>query len=237
LLFAIATYAAFFATFLYLIAFVGPVPVVPATVDRGPASSVPVAMVIDLSLIALFGLQHSVMARQGFKRIWTRVVPIAGERSIFVLAASFTLIILFLFWRPMPTEVWNIVGAEARGLVWALFAIGWFTVLLSTCLLNHFELFGLQQAWLNFRGVEAAPAKMRTPFLYRHVRHPLYLGFFIAFWAAPTMTLGHLTLASGMSAWMLAAISFEERDLVRAFGKQYQDYRDRVGMLIPRFRS
>ena len=235
LLFAVVAYAIFFATFLYLIAFAGDLPWVPVTVDRGPEASLGIALGVDLALIALFGLQHSVMARQGFKRAWTRVVPEPAERSVYVLAASAALIVLFAFWRPIEGTVWSVGGAAAYAL-WALFALGWLIVLLSTFLINHFELFGLQQAWFHARGRQAAPPQFRQPLLYKHVRHPLYAGFFLAFWATPQMSYGHLLLALGMSVYMLIAIRYEERDLVGLFGDDYDEYRRRVGMLTPRFR-
>jgi protein-S-isoprenylcysteine O-methyltransferase Ste14 len=236
LLFAIVAYAIFFATFLYLIAFVGDFPFAGRTVDVGPESPVAAAVVIDIALIALFGLQHSVMARQGFKRWWTRVVPPPAERSVYVLAASITLMILFLGWRPIPIVVWNVTNPALSWIIWALFGLGWATVLLSTFLINHFELFGLQQAWFHMRGREAEPPKFRQPLFYKWIRHPLYLGFFMAFWAAPEMTAGHLLLAAGVSIYMLIAIRYEERDLVDLFGKDYEDYREQAGMLTPRFR-
>jgi protein-S-isoprenylcysteine O-methyltransferase Ste14 len=235
LLFAVIAYAIFFATFLYLIAFVGNLPFVPVTVDRGPQVSLAAALLINVALIALFGVQHSVMARQGFKRAWIRIVPKQTERSVYVLAASAALIVLFAFWRPMPGVVWSVGGAAAL-VLWALFGLGWLIVLLSTFLINHFELFGLQQAWFHTRGREAAAPQFRQPLFYKLVRHPLYAGFFLAFWATPVMSYGHLLLALGMSAYMLVAISYEERDLVGVFGKDYKDYRQRVGKLTPRFR-
>ena len=235
LLFALVAYAIFFATFLYLIAFVGDLPWVPVTVDRGAEASPGIALAVDLALIALFGLQHSVMARQGFKRAWKRVVPEPAERSVYVLAASAALIILFAFWRPIAGTVWSVDGAASYAL-WALFALGWLIVLLSTFLINHFELFGLQQAWFHARGRQAAPPQFRQPLFYKHVRHPLYAGFFLAFWATPQMSYGHLLLALGMSAYMLIAIRYEERDLVGLFGNEYEEYRRHVGMLTPRFR-
>ena len=237
LLFAIAAYAVFFATFLYLICFVGDFTFVSLTVDEGgPETTVAAAIVIDVLLIALFGVQHSVMARQGFKRVWTRIVPPPVERSVFVLAASAVLIVLFLFWRPIPQVVWDVQSPLFRQLIDVLFWVGWVTVLVSTFLINHFELFGLQQAWFHLRGREPVPPTFRQPMLYRWVRHPLYLGFFIAFWAAKEMTVGHLLLAAGLSVYMLIAIRYEERDLVGHFGQDYEDYRARVGMLTPRFR-
>jgi len=236
LLFAIAAYAVFFATFLYLICFVGNFPVTPVTVDRGPDSPVAVAVVIDLVLIALFGLQHSVMARQGFKRAWTRVVPPRAERSVYVLVASLMLIILFLFWRPIEGTLWDARGSALEMLLWIGFGAGWGIVLLSTFLLNHFELFGLQQAWFHVQGRTAAEPQMRQPLFYRYVRHPLYSGFFLAFWSTPHMTYGHLLLAAGLSLYMLIAIRYEEHDLVGLFGKDYEDYRQTAGMLTPRLR-
>jgi protein-S-isoprenylcysteine O-methyltransferase Ste14 len=234
--FAAFAYAIFFATFLYLIAFVGNLPFAPLTVDRGPEAPLLTALAIDSALIAAFGLQHSVMARQGFKKWWTSFVPREAERSVYVLAASLMLILLFLFWRPIPGIVWQVEQPWAVLLLLGLFAAGWLLVLLSTFLINHFELFGLQQAWFHARGREASAPVFRQPLFYRLVRHPLYLGFFIAFWATPVMSYGHLLLAAGMSLYMLVAIRYEERDLVGLFGRDYEEYRGRVGMLSPRLR-
>lgn len=236
LLFAMVAYAIFLATFLYLIAFVGDLPLVPRTVDRGPEAPLFGALIVNVALIAMFGVQHSVMARQGFKRVWTRIVPKPAERSVYVLAASAALIVLFYLWRPLPVTVWDVRGTVAEMPLWVMFALGWGIVLLSTFLINHFELFGLQQAWLHARGRETAAPVFRQPMLYKWVRHPLYLGFFIAFWATPHMTVGHLVLALGMSAYMLIAIRYEERDLTALFGRDYEDYRRDVGMLTPRLR-
>ncbi len=236
LLFAIVAYAIFFATFLYLICFVGNLPFVPLSVDRGPEAPVATAVVIDIALIALFGIQHSVMARQGFKRAWTRIVPNPIERSVYVLAASIALMILFLWWRPIEGTVWNLAGTVFEMPLWILFAAGWGIVLLSTFLLNHFELFGLQQAWFHMRGREAAPHELRQPMFYKWVAHPLYSGFFLAFWATPVMSYGHLLLAAGVSVYMLIAIRYEERDLTDYYGDDYRRYRSGVGMLTPRFR-
>lgn len=236
LLFAILCYAIFFATFLYLVVFVGDFKFATVTVDNGPVARPAVAAVIDILLIALFGFQHSVMARQGFKRAWMRIVPPPIERSVYVLAASIMLIILFLFWRPIDGMIWDVTSPAFADFIWVLFWIGWATVLLSTFLINHFELFGLQQAWFYLRGHEAEPPKFRQPLFYKYVRHPLYLGFLFAFWAAPEMTAGHLLLAAGISVYILTAIRFEEHDLVSLFGKDYELYREKVGMLTPRFR-
>jgi protein-S-isoprenylcysteine O-methyltransferase Ste14 len=235
MLFALVAYAIFFATFLYLIAFVGNIAAVPRTVDVGPAAPVAAALVIDIALIALFGVQHSVMARPGFKTWWTRVVPPPAERSVYVLMASAVLIILFAFWRPIAGTVWSVTSPLGAGVLWALFALGWGIVLISTFLLNHFELFGLQQAWLHLRGRQAEPPELRQPMLYKWIAHPLYAGFFLAFWATPRMSYGHLLLAAGMSAYMLIAIRYEERDLTGFYGEDYTRYRKGVGMIFPRF--
>jgi protein-S-isoprenylcysteine O-methyltransferase Ste14 len=234
LLFAIACYAIFFATFLYLIVFVGSFEFATPTVDVGPAAPPLNAALIDVVLIALFGIQHSVMARPAFKAQWTRIVPKPAERSVYVLAASIALMILFRFWRPIDTLVWDVSSPGPSGFIWLLFWGGWTTVLISTFLINHFELFGLQQAWLYCWGRECGEPEFRQPYLYKWVRHPLYLGFFFAFWATPKMTVGHLLLAAGVSVYMLIAIRYEERDLTVLFGDDYRRYRERVGMLIPR---
>ena len=237
LLFGVVAYLIFFTTFLYLVAFVGNLPGVPLTVDRGGiAGPLPLALIVDLALIALFGLQHSIMARQGFKAAWTRIVPAPVERSMYVLLASLALIILFLFWQPLPSPVWSIGNQAAAYLLWALFGLGWLIVLLSTFLLNHFELFGLHQVWSHAGGRAMPEPQFRQPLFYKWVRHPLYTGFFLAFWATPQMTAGHLLLALGMSAYMLIAIRYEERDLVGLFGDDYEGYRGRVGMLTPKLR-
>lgn len=236
LVFGVVAYAIFFATFLYLIAFVGNLPEVPRTVDRGPASGLGAALVVNLALIGLFGLQHSVMARQGFKRAWTRIVPEPIERSAYVLFASLALMLLFAFWRPIPGTVWSVENSVGAAALWGLFALGWLIVLLSTFLISHFELFGLKQVYLHLRGTAPEAPRFRQPFFYRMVRHPLYSGFFLAFWATPVMTYGHLLLALGMSAYMLVAIHYEERDLVGLFGEDYENYRRNVGMLAPKMR-
>ena len=236
LLFAIFAYAVFFATFLYLICFVGNLPIAPLTVDRGPDSPVGLAIILDLLAISIFGLQHSVMARPAFKRRWARIVPPTIERSVYVLAASVALMIMFTLWSPIDAVVWDASATWLEFPLWLLFAAGWVVVLTSTFLINHFELFGLQQAWLNLRGQKAADAELRQPFLYKWVAHPLYAGFVLAYWAIPRMTAGHLLLAIGTSIYILIAIRYEERDLTAHFGREYSDYRARVGMLFPRLR-
>ncbi|TRW14639.1 methanethiol S-methyltransferase [Glacieibacterium frigidum] len=232
LAFAVAAYAVFFATFLYLIGFVAGLPGLPRTIDTGPVVAVPVAAAIDLGLIALFGAQHSLMARPAFKRAWTRTVPEPIERSVYVLIASLLLILLMTIWHPIPGDLWRVEGTAAL-VLWVVCGIGWGLVLLSTFLLNHFELFGLRQAYFHLRGRLAGPAEFHQPLLYRIVRHPLYLGFIIAFWATPAMSWGHLLFAAGMTAYILIAIPIEERDLVAALGPAYEDYQRRVGALVP----
>jgi methanethiol S-methyltransferase len=236
LLFGVLAYLIFFATFLYLVAFTGNLPQAPLTVDRGgPIGALFPAVAIDLLLIALFGLQHSVMARPRFKRAWTRIVPEPVERSVYVLLASVMLIVLFLFWRPIPAPVWSVENEIAAYALWGLFGLGWAIVLVSTFLISHFELFGLVQVWNHASGATPAPPVFRTPLFYRRVRHPLYSGFILAFFATPMMTVGHLVLALGMLGYILIAIVHEERDLISLFGRDYEDYRSRAGMLIPRF--
>jgi len=235
LLFGVLAYLIFFATFLYLVAFVGNLPWVPRTVDRGhEVVGLAHAIAADIGLIALFGVQHSVMARRRFKEAWTRIVPEAAERSVYVLIASLVLILLFWFWHPIPTMIWSVSIPWLVYLLWGLFGLGWLIVLLSTFLLNHFELFGLQQVWNGAGGRPAAAPEFRTPLFYKRVRHPLYSGFVLAFWAIPAMSAGHLLLAAGMTVYILIAIRHEERDLVRLFGIQYQEYRRRAGMLLPK---
>lgn len=231
---AAAIYLLFFATFLYFIGFVAGLPMLPTHVDKGLVSAPLGAAVIDLALIALFGLQHSVMARPGFKAVWTMIVPKPIERSVYVLAASLVLILLFALWHPIAGNVWQVEAPIARTALWVLFAAGWLVALLSTFLINHFELFGLSQVVRNLRHRAPAAPVLRMPLFYKLVRHPLYAGFFIAFWATPVMSYGHLLLAAGMSAYVLIAIRYEERDLVDTFGHDYVAYRDRVGMLTPK---
>jgi protein-S-isoprenylcysteine O-methyltransferase Ste14 len=235
LLFGILAYLIFFATFLYLIAFVGNLPWVPRTADAGhDVVGLVHAVAADIALIALFGLQHSVMARQRFKAAWVRIVPAPLERSVYVLAASLVLILLFWFWHPIPSMIWSVSNPMLVYLLWGLFGLGWLIVLLSTFLLSHFELFGLHQVWSHAGGRPAPPPEFRTPLFYQRVRHPLYSGFVLAFWAVPAMSAGHLLLAAGMTVYILIAIRHEERDLVGLFGADYEAYRARAGMLFPR---
>ena len=226
-------YLGFFATFLYLIAFVGNL-FVPKSVDIGPTVAPALAALIDIGLIVLFGLQHSIMARPAFKRWWTGFIPPELERSIYVLAATAALAILLVGWQPIPTPViWSVEAPALVTLIWVLFGLGWAILLLSTFLINHFELFGLHQLWRYMRGLPEPKPSFVQPLFYRAVRHPLYLGFIIAFWAAPVMTLGHLLFSAGMTAYILVGIAYEERDLLTAIGTPYAEYRRKVGMLLP----
>ena len=248
LAFGVFAYAVFLPTFLYLIAFVGNLPatalsqwlpwlptLVPHTVDAGRATGpVALAVLIDAGLILAFGLQHSLMARLGFKRWLTRQLPPAAERSVYVLLASAMLLLLFWQWRPLPEVVWSVDATGLQALAWIVFAAGFGVVLLSTFLIDHFDLFGLRQSWNQFRGNPARPVQFVTPLFYRAVRHPLYLGFLLAFWSAPVMTQGHLLFAATMSAYVLVAIRFEERDLLRQLGERYARYREQVPALLPR---
>ena len=231
--FAAIAYAIFFATFLYLIAFVGSF-AVPRTIDAGGSqTSIGIALTVNIVLIALFGIQHSVMARQGFKTAWTQIVPKPIERTVYVLFASGMLCVLYYFWHPIAGDVWRVENVTASIILWALFGLGWVIVLASTFLINHFELFGLQQVWRHMRGQVEAPFKFRTPFLYKLVRHPLYSGFLLAFWATPHMTYGHMLFSVGMTIYILIAIAYEEKDLVAYFGQDYERYQQNVGKLVP----
>jgi protein-S-isoprenylcysteine O-methyltransferase Ste14 len=234
IIYGLAAYLAFSATLLWFIAFGGNL-LVPKSVDVGSAAAPwPEALAVDILLLLLFGVQHSVMARRGFKQWWTRVVPEVVERSTYVVASSVVLAAVMALWMPIAAPVaWRVNGAAAA-LLWTLFGLGWVVVALSTFLLDHFELFGLRQVFAALGRRPAPPMELRTPLLYRHVRHPLYLGFLITFWAVPVMTAGHLVFSLGMSAYILVGIAFEERDLVRAFGERYLAYRRQVGMLVPR---
>jgi len=235
LLYALAAYGFFVGTFVYLVGFVGNLPLLPRTMDSGAAVPLAEALAVNLALLALFAVQHSVMARRGFKRWWTRWVPLPVERATYVLAASAALALLLWQWRPVPQPVlWSAQYPAARLALQAVGWVGWAVVLASSYLIDHFELFGLRQPWLRLRGQTAREPVFRTPLLYRQVRHPIYLGFLLAFWATPQMTAGHALFAAGNTAYILVGVWFEERDLIAQFGQRYVAYRRLVGMLFPR---
>lgn len=224
-------YLIFFVTFLYLIGFVGNL-FVPKSVDLGGESLGGSALLINLGLIALFGLQHSIMARQGFKRWWTQYVPRPIERSTYVLLTSVILIVMFMQWRPMTDVIWSVDGMGGT-VLWAGFGFGWLLVLASTFMVNHFELFGLSQVFQNFRQKVHVPPAFQVQWLYRIIRHPLYLGMIIGFWSIPHMTEGHLILAAGFTVYTLIGIRYEERDMAEFHGVAYEEYRAKVTMLVP----
>lgn len=234
-LYGAVCYVIFFATFLYAIAFVGNIRsvLVPRSIDFGPSASLTEALLIDAVLLSIFAVQHSVMARSWFKRAWTRIVPQVIERSTYVLFASLALDLMYWQWRPITTTVWSVQSEIGVKLLWVAFAAGWTIVLVSTFLISHFELFGLSQVWSHFTSKPLAAPRFRTPLFYKAVRHPIYLGFTLAFWATPHMTGGHAFFAFMCTAYMLVAIQFEERDLVHAFGDTYTHYRRNVSMILP----
>lgn len=235
--YALIVYAFFLVTFTCAIGFVGSIGV-PRGINDGPPVPLVEAIVVDLLLLGLFALQHTVMARRSFKRWWTRVVPEPLERATFVLAATLVLALLLWQWRPIAQPViWSVQDGTAVLALQAVFWLGWAVLLTSTFLLNHFELFGLRQPWAALRGRQIPAPEFRTPLLYRHVRHPLYLGFVLSFWATPLMTAGHLLFAVATTGYILVGIWFEERDLVAQFGNRYRIYREQVGMLLPRLRK
>lgn len=231
LAYAAICYAVFFVAFLYAVGFVSNA-VVPTTLDASPSAPLGTALLIDALLLGVFAVQHSVMARAGFKRWWTRIIPTPVERSTYVLAASLALLLLFWQWRPIGGALWDVHGAARTALI-AISLAGWGLVFVGTFVIDHFELFGLRQAWTYFRGRDMPAPKLSEAGPYKVVRHPLYLGFTIAFWSTPRMTLGHLVFAGATLAYVLIAIRLEERDLVRVFGDAYRAYRRRVPMLAP----
>jgi methanethiol S-methyltransferase len=236
LLYGAVVYILFFAAFLYLIPFVGGDMLsflgAPRTVDTGGPAGGPAAL-INIGLLLLFGLQHSVMARRTFKKVWTKIVPWSTERSTFVLATALVLYLLYTQWRPMPGIVWEVGPGAWHTLLMVLFFLGFGIVLIATFLIDHFELFGLMQVWYRFRG-KAIPAPVfRTPMFYKLIRHPIYFGFIMAFWSTPTMTAGHLLFAAVWTAYIFIAIGYEERDLIRLFGQKYVDYMGRVPSILP----
>ena len=231
LVYGLAAYAVFFVTFLYAVAFVGNMPV-PKTIDSGTVASLPESLIVNLALLSLFAIQHSVMARPAFKEWWTQFVPKPVERSTYVLLASLALVLLFWQWRPLPVVLWHVDQSQSAMAVTGLSHLGWLIVLSST-FLNHFELFGVHQVANNMSGRPMAAPRFRTPLYYKFVRHPIYLGFIIAFWATPTMTVGHLLFAAVTTAYIVVGIVLEERDLIDLFGDDYRRYRNRVSMLLP----
>lgn len=231
-LYGVAAYALFLGTFLYAIGFVGNF-AVPKTIDSGATGPIGVALAVNTLLLALFAIQHSVMARPAFKRWWTKVVPQAVERTTYVALTSVILVLLFWQWRPITGVVWSVSNPIGAAILQAIFWLGFAIVVMSTFLINHFELFGLRQVYARLRNRALPEPVFRTPLFYKATRHPLYLGFIIAFWATPTMSAGHLLFAIATTGYIFIGIWLEERDLIAAFGDQYRRYRDQVSMLIP----
>lgn len=229
--YGVVCYLAFLAAFLYAIGFIGNFGV-PKSIDAVPQTPVTYALAVNVALLGLFAVQHSVMARQWFKTAWTKVVPTPVERSTYVLFSSLALFLLFWKWEPIGGVIWNVENGTGRTLIFGLYALGWLIVLIATFLINHFDLFGLRQVWLYLCGQPYTTLKFRTPGMYRFVRHPLYVGWLLVFWSAPRMTSAHLVFAIATTAYILIAIQFEERDLVR-FHAEYAEYRRQVPMLLP----
>jgi methanethiol S-methyltransferase len=230
--YGVLCYTVFLGSFLYAIGFIGDL-VVPKAIDSAPSADMPEALAINLVLLGLFAVQHSVMARQGFKAVWTRIVPHAVERSTYVLISSLLLGLICWKWQAIPAVVWDVSSPVFRSLLLAMFALGWLILLFSTFMINHFDLFGLRQVYLRLRGLEYTPPSFTERALYRFVRHPIYLGFVIAFWATPHMSLGHLVFAIATTGYIFVGIFLEERDLMKYHAVEYGAYRARVPMLLP----
>ena len=231
-LYSLVCYAVALAALLYAVGFIGDF-VVPKTIDSGTAADPLTALFYDLPLLALFALQHSIMARQGFKRAWTKIVPKAAERATYVLLAGAILFLIYWQWRPIAGAVWTVTDPLWAQVLMAAYFVGWGIVFLSTFLINHFELMGLQQSFAGLRGKEVAPPSFKTPLLYKLVRHPIYLGLLIIFWATPHMSMGHLVFALATSGYIFIGILLEERDLIAFFGDTYRNYKAAVPMVIP----
>jgi len=230
-LYGLGSYVISMLTLLYAIGFLGNI-WVPRSIDSPRDSTLGFAFAVDLALLLLFALQHSVMARPAFKQWWTRIIPAAAERSTYVLFSSVALMVLFACWHPLGGTVWDVSSPQARIVCHGVFALGWGVLVVSTFLINHFDLFGMRQVTLHLLGRPYSPLPFRTPFFYRYVRHPIYVGWLLTFWATPTMTIAHLVFAVGTTVYILVAIGFEERDLVAEF-PEYEAYRAKVPMLIP----
>ncbi len=230
---ALLCYAAFFVSFVYLIGWAAPFDPLPTTVDKGLSGSFGMSVIIDIALVALFGVQHSVMARPGFKAFWTKIIPAAMERSVYCLTTAGVLMVIFTFWHPVEGEIWSIENPALRMVFWAVFFLGWGILFVSTWLLNHFELFGLAQAWRHMRGSVASAPQFKTPLFYKMVRHPLYLGFFLGLWATPDMTVSHALMAALFTIYIVIGIGYEEKDLLDEFGERYAEYRRSVGSFLP----
>jgi protein-S-isoprenylcysteine O-methyltransferase Ste14 len=230
--YGVLSYVVFLGSFLYAIGFVGNL-VVPKAIDAGPEGPAGRALLVDAVLLGLFAIQHSVMARPGFKRWWTQIVPRSVERSTYVLTSSLLLLLLFWKWQPITGVAWNVENQVGVVALDALYWLGWALVLYSTFAIDHFDLFGLRQVWLRFRGVEYVPVPFEQPMLYKFVRHPLLLGFLIAFWSTPKLTQGHLLFSVATTGYVLVGIFLEERDLMKAHGEAYEQYRREVRMLLP----
>jgi len=232
-MYGLGCYAVFLVAFLYAIGFVGNL-IVPKSIDSGMETPLQEAVVVNVLLLGVFALQHSIMARPEFKRWWTKIVPKSIERSTFVLFASLALLLLYWQWRPITTLIWSVDNTAGRVLLHGLYLLGWLIVFLGTFMINHFDLFGMRQVYVNLRHRDYQDLGFRTPFFYKFLRHPIMLGFIIAFWATPVMTAGHLLFSITTTIYILIAVQLEERDLVRHFGEQYREYRQNTPMLIPR---